>query len=232
MNIAKIIKEHHKMMIEKGFYDCPECEDPVRINEDVYEQIDCKHCKNTGIDPNKNISELLMLIVSELGEALEAHRCGRFTNWDNYNRYFKDISKSSIDRFHMDEGSLLMYRKEVQNLFECQIKDTFEDEIADVFLRLFSVLGYLQIDVEMTVIELSSFKEISVCENIGEFFYFLSKDICKIMREDTYINLNYVNLVLNKIYAFSTHHNIPIEKHINAKMAYNKTRPHKHGKAY
>ena len=125
MNIKEMVKKQHQAMIDKGFY--PEGED-----------------KNTG--------ELLMLIVSELSEALEADRNNRFAD-----------TEACI--FLLDECKGVFG----DDLFKKHIKDTFEDEISDVFLRLFDLCGYLE---------------------------------------------------------------IPIEKHIAAKMEYNKNRLHKHGKNY
>lgn len=68
-------------------------------------------------DNERNIGELLMLVVSELGEALEAHRKGR-------------MNDPKIEGFQ---------------------KDTFEDEIADTFIRLFDLAGGLGIDIEKNI---------------------------------------------------------------------------------
>lgn len=119
MEIKKLIEESHNTAKEKGFWDT-----------------------------ERNVGEMLMLVVSELGEALEAHRHDKFADW-------KDIEKTTPG--FEDKA------------FEAKIKDTFEDEIADVFIRLGDLCGGLGID---------------------------------------------------------------IEKHIEAKMAYNKTREKLHGKKY
>lgn len=74
-------------------------------------------------DKRQHIGTLLMLIVSELGEALEAHRKRRRVNIGHYP--WKDT-----------------------DTFEQNIKDTFEDEIADVFIRLFDMCGGLGINIE------------------------------------------------------------------------------------
>ncbi|MCK4816878.1 hypothetical protein KA005_14000, partial [bacterium] len=90
MNIPKLIKEAHDIAIEREFYDCPECDDGKTIRFACYagdhtEIIeDCDNCDGTDIDPNKNIGELLMLIVADLGKALEVHQCGRFADWKGY----------------------------------------------------------------------------------------------------------------------------------------------------
>jgi NTP pyrophosphatase (non-canonical NTP hydrolase) len=114
MHIKDLCKQAHNLAKEKGFWD-------------LYEN---------GTVIQRNIPELLMLIVSELGEACEALRKNNKQD-KSYNTVWK--------------------------------KDTFEDEISDVFIRLGDM-----------------------CEALG----------------------------------------IDIEWQIEKKMEYNKTRPHKHGKAF
>ena len=123
--IKQYIKEAHKNSIDKGFYDCPDC-NGTGFLIDPMPEMDCPKCKGTGINPNKNIGELLMLIVSELGEALEAHRKNKFANSDALNiLYQKETNVNLISAFERFE------------------KDTLEDEIADVFIRIFDIAGYL-----------------------------------------------------------------------------------------
>ena len=191
-NYNELIEEAHGNAIERGFY--PEGE-------------------------NKNIGELLMLIVSELGEALEAHRCGRFA-LKNETTYF--VTMFTLDNVKKDHIWI--------SEFESKIKDTFEDEIADVFIRLFDLCGNLGIE------NLYSQDDIYVDhKNIGNLLLRCTTFICNIFhaylwdkkRLDIEIsrNINYLSW-LCEIW------DIPIEKHIKAKMAYNRTREHKHGKQY
>lgn len=73
-------------------------------------------------DKERNVGEMLMLVTSELGEAMEAHRKGRFANLEAYEEFSED--------------------------FEDAIKDTFEDEIADSVIRLLDMCGGLGIDID------------------------------------------------------------------------------------
>ena len=124
MDIEKIAKEIHEVNISKGFWD----------DRDT-----------------KNVGEVLMLCVSELSEALEAHR-------KNHKCSLNEKVKNEVDIEHID----IVW-------FETHVKNTFEDEIADTVIRL-----------------------LDLSEGFG----------------------------------------IDLAWHIKAKLAYNKTRPHKHGKAY
>lgn len=77
----------------------------------------------------KQIGTQLMLVVSELAEALEADRKGRFADKDKIG-----MADCVID-------------SEYQEWFKANIKDTFEDEIADTFIRMFDLVGWLKIDI-------------------------------------------------------------------------------------
>lgn len=79
-------------------------------------------------DNERNVGEMLMLVVTELAEALEAHRKGRMVDGD------------LIKRFSVEECN--------NAYFTAYIKDKFEDEIADAFIRLFDLCGGLGIDID------------------------------------------------------------------------------------
>ena len=124
MNIKEIQQEIHKVNVEKGFWE-----------------------------DRKNVGEVLMLIVSELGEALDAHRANKKANVEAFDA--RAIDRTEPEDYQID--------------FQQCIKDTFEDEIADTVIRI-----------------------LDMCEGFG----------------------------------------IDLERHIELKLEYNKTRPYKHGKNY
>jgi len=78
-------------------------------------------------DKPRETGTLLMLITSELAECLESDRKNKHSILDNINN--EDFIKS----------------------FEENVKDTFEDELADVFIRLFDFIGYYNVDIEKHV---------------------------------------------------------------------------------
>ena len=102
-NINEICKIQHEAAKQKGFYDNP-----------------------------RELGTLLMLIVSELGEALEADRCGRWADVAAFRSEIADQERLA-DRVES---------------FRAYVKDTLEDEIADVFIRLFDLCGYMGIDID------------------------------------------------------------------------------------
>lgn len=118
-------------------------------------QIIFQNNKEKGFwDKKRNVGELLMLVTSELSEALEAHRKGKFANIEKFDESLISLKK--------DENAYSEH-------FKMWMKDTFEDEIADAIIRLLDLSAGLGID---------------------------------------------------------------LEKHINAKVRYNKTRPKLHGKLF
>jgi NTP pyrophosphatase (non-canonical NTP hydrolase) len=120
--IAELSKEIHENARSKGFWD-----------------------------KERNLGEMLMLIVSEVAEAMEADR----------NSHFTEVNMLGIAGWVDD--------KDFRAHFANDVKDTFEDELADACIRIFDL-------------------------------------------------------------AYSR--NIDLQAHIEAKMRYNATRPHMHGKKY
>lgn len=93
--------------------------------------------KLKGFDVSKeNIGQTLMLVVSELSEALEADRKGKHTE-PRHMRTFESDHNEKWERPSHDAFS-----------FESNIKDRFEDEIADSFIRLMDLVGAFGIDID------------------------------------------------------------------------------------
>jgi len=87
-------------------------------------------------DKERNVGELLMLVTSELGEAMEALRKEKFADM----HYYDEMIADGYDW----ENSNTSFTA----CFEKSIKDTFEDEIADAIIRLFDLSAGLGIDIE------------------------------------------------------------------------------------
>jgi len=96
----------HKGNVKRGFYDDP-----------------------------KEIGTVLMLIVTELAEAMEAYRGG--------NR----LGSERLEAMQWDSALDEDFSQEDINQFKEVVKDTFEDEIADTIIRLFDLCGWLGIDI-------------------------------------------------------------------------------------
>jgi NTP pyrophosphatase (non-canonical NTP hydrolase) len=106
MGINETVAKAHNTAKEKGFWD------------------------NTGW----NLGEKLMLITSELGEALEADRKNQYAAIDAFDKFLAESGKYTSEQF-------------VEN-FKENIKDSFEDELADTIIRIFDLAGQMNIDLE------------------------------------------------------------------------------------
>ena len=93
-------------------------------------------------DTERNVSEMLMLIVSELAEAQEALRK------DHYAKPLSVVSLAhDLELANTDEEFELNI-PEWKERFEQHIKSSFEDEVADVAIRLFDLCGGMGIDLQ------------------------------------------------------------------------------------
>lgn len=128
-SLNQLRDEIHANAKEKGFYDNP-----------------------------KEIGTLLMLVVSELAEALEADRADYFCDF----RKYEERKKYSFELKHKQETdvnfmtrspSSIQSSEEIEKeAFEIYIKNTFEDELADVIIRVLDICGYFNIDIERNVL--------------------------------------------------------------------------------
>lgn len=86
-------------------------------------------------DKPRNTGELLMLVVSELGEALEADRKDKRAAPEKMSLYYpSELSKDKDSMF--------------KTQFEEHIKGSFEEELADVMIRMFDLAGGMKINLE------------------------------------------------------------------------------------
>lgn len=121
--ISILQKEIHANAVAKGFYD-----------------------------NQPEVGTQLMLIVSELGEALEAHRKGRWANF----KYMIERQKELLHSIPkgLSETEYLTEAKRIKaNLFEIHVKDTVEDELADALIRILDLAESLKIDLEWFVLQ-------------------------------------------------------------------------------
>lgn len=158
-----------------------------------------------GVQRNKG--EMVMLIITELAEAVEAHRKGRFV-------LVVDAAwmAASSDESHLYE-----------EYFPEKIKDTFEDEIADALIRIFDYChGW-----KLMIYDRDYRKESTgnVAEDILRLTHYVMSAYHNVNGKDW-------GYAIAAIQAFCIWYKIDIYNHVVWKMNFNKTRPVKHGKAY
>jgi NTP pyrophosphatase (non-canonical NTP hydrolase) len=102
------------------------------INE-LSKTIHAINVKNGFYEGDVNIAEKLALVHSEVSEALECDRKGR---------YLKDDLHLGWALTTNDDGHFY------EEHFPDTIKDTFEDELADIMIRVMDLAAYKGIDLE------------------------------------------------------------------------------------
>lgn len=148
----------------------------------------------------------LMLVITEIAEMVEADRKGIDADIEAFEKYESRIA--------FDEN------------FERHIKNTLEDEMADIAIRLFDLAGALGVkfDKMLPCRYYRAYSKFSFTENA----FALSKGLCRDsigIEKRIQFGLEYVTKWAKSI-------NIDLDWHIDEKMKYNATRPLKHGKAY
>ena len=189
MNYYEQAKKVHANAVAKGFWDEP-------------------HSDN----------HYFMLVITELSEAVEAHRKGRTASIPEGIEDFPD--KAFIPSF------------------EAHIKDTVEDELADTAIRLLDIYGGIikkkadTPDITEQVKENYShdsdfFKEL---EEFTEWTFILVHDLSANPIISTPLLKIYNGLCT--LICMAECLGIDLERHIHLKMRYNATRPRLHGKKY
>lgn len=166
----------------------------------------------------------MMLVLSEIGEMVEADRKNRRARVHDF-QYITSLTTVKPDA--------------VNHYFEKMIKDTMEDEMADVVIRLCDFCGSLDIVPYMadTMVDMSKeFNEFWGDKSVCEQCFFLSAMIVDIQSasydaDDTEMR-KCLGSTLSFIFEMANYHGIDLLWHVERKMEYDKTRPALHGKAY
>lgn len=179
-------------------------------------------CEHGFHDVEMPVEHWMMLVVSEIGEMVEADRKNRRTQ-------YQAIAYCTDHPDRIDPQTWRTY-------FERDVKDTVEDELADVAIRLFDLCGTFGLDVP-------TFDNVDdLAANWQEFFSdsmltenaFALVQLCScVCNESSKKELsNCMGQILYFIHFWASHLNIDLVWHVENKMKYNESRPPKHGKKY
>jgi len=134
MDLKKIIEQANELANEKGFWE--DYDNMIKKMKGLPKQF-----SEEDIDRIKMAfyNEKISLISSELGEATESMRIGKFYKGGEEGiKTLFEIANSGKDfQFHA--------------AYSTHVKDTFEDEIADSFIRLCDMCQKMGIDIESFV---------------------------------------------------------------------------------
>ena len=178
---------------------------------------------------DRSNAQLLVLIQSEMFEALEAERKSTYAK----------------ERINCQQK---IGTAEFQQFFKENIKDSLEDELADTVIRILDMCGGRKVDLssiylipnlrswtqENDSLSLMPTEKYSLAAIVLEFSYLISR-----LLQQT-ANTTCPEQVLAKgasqlllfVLSVAQHYQVRIWEHVELKLAYNRSRAHKHGKKY
>ena len=154
-------------------------------------------------EPKVSNEHCLMLVITEIAEMVEAHRVSRKANTAAYN----DMPNKQIG-------------------FEKFIKNTMEDEMADIVIRLADLAGALGVNFDkmLPCRYYRAYSKFSFTENA----FALSKGLC---RDGIGIEKR-IQFGLDFVTKWAQELNIELAFFVAQKMRYNVMRPYRNGKQY
>ncbi|WP_298525354.1 hypothetical protein [uncultured Porphyromonas sp.] len=148
----------------------------------------------------------IMLVVSELCEAIEADRQGRYAYVEKY-----------MDKLETEEFVCV---------YACHIKGTLEEELADAAMRLLDIIAQMGWIIDDIVCP--AYVSLKYYGSFPLYCYSITEDL--VLKPDG--DRQAVLSALYGVMAVAHMYGIDLLNHIELKMRYNKTRPRLHGKRY
>lgn len=194
------------------------------LAEDAFKNAD----KHGFYTESTEIETALMLIITEMAEAVQA---------DRHNRH------GSIE----DYESEIQMGRDIPTAYKNSLEGTVESEFADIAIRILSLLGWMN---SKTSIKLKSDSSLtdkyevtkiqcrvqniinkgSIAKDLyrlnRDFGNFVDNESCSWFVSDT------LQDILMRVFAIAHNHNIDLIEHIRLKMKYNESRPYLHGCKY
>lgn len=170
---------------------------------------------NHGFWEQKQSNEhCLCLVITEISEAVEADRNGQRANKIGFDTGLANAYQGIIRPDWFDK------------CFHACIKNTLEDEMADIAIRLFDLAGALGVDFDkmQPCRYYRAFDKFSFTENAFGLVKGLSRDAIGIEKR--------IQFGINYVEGWAKSLNIDLVWHIEQKMKYNEPRPFKHNKEY
>lgn len=170
-------------------------------------------------DEKQSDAHFLMLIVTEISEAVEADRKGvKPRDMTIFEKACREYAGNQ-DWEHFGFA----------RAFEQHVKDCFEDELADIIIRCCDFLGRANISF---AVSLSQKHWESPFHHQYTRFTEEAWLWVQILNQDEYSSVGNVAGLLLTVCDYCDINDIDIAQHVEWKMKYNKTRPKRHGKRY
>lgn len=190
-------------------------------------------CEHGWHDTELSDEHCLMLIVCELAEAVEADRKNRHAD----RTAFESETMHALREMQLSGTAYNTYEC---SAFNTHIKDTLEDEFADVVIRCLDFAGLRGIDLK-SIDELEDldyqFESPEIMKDFAfgsftEVMFELSEMVlsCSVCTGELH-HIRFRRFLCYILY-YCKENDIELEWHIKQKMHYNEYRAYKHGKKY
>ena len=184
----------------------------IQINNNLRDRAYQNACKHGFHDKEYSDEHCLMLILTEIGEAVNADRKGKRADVGEYNR----INEISIKR----TGNPKYINK---SIFEQCIKDSVEDELADVVIRCLDFAGLRKFELT----------DIGCGSDTSEFTELMFETVKELIVPPKVLVREYqIKRVVSNIFESAEHLGVDLLWFIEHKMRYNELREPMHGKKY
>lgn len=167
-------------------------------------------CEHGFHDKEYSDAHWLMLVITEISEAVEADRKGKHAKIMEYNE--------------CGHYSYPYRREDFISDFECYIKDSVSDELSDIVIRLLDFAGIKKVNFDRIIMAYVVSPKKSFTENM----YAIVKDIVNYK----YSTEELVNYAVHQVIRVAEFYKINLFQHIEWKMKYNESRPMLNGKNY
>lgn len=164
-------------------------------------------------ETERPIEHWLCLIIGELSEAVEADRKYKRADYDLFRANINTQQPEGSEQAHWDY------------CFEHFIKDTVEDELADVVIRALDLAGTLNVDLE-NVPTVKNYINNKAPEDFTSRIYSLQEQATHIVSALRLV------VFIQSVFTLAADYEIQLRYSISLKMTYNEHRPYKHGKKY
>lgn len=171
-------------------------------------------CEHGFHDQHLPDEHWLMLVFSELAEAVEADRKNHRADLLAFDKEGDSASRNWTSK---------MPYSFVEN-FNKHIKNSVEDELADVVIRLLDFAGVSGINLEPLVVPVRR-------SALGNSMTVFSYDVIRLFFTSAPLQLC-IHAAISMIFEKCEHDDIDLLRFISLKMSYNETRERKHGKKY
>ena len=170
--------------------------------------------------PDLDINQALMLIITEMGETIQASRHNRHGSIEGYNTYL-EVSDEHI-------------------AYKESLEGTVESEFADITLRIISLLGWydsqnticLMNDTELKKTEefhKVEFEHGNYCLPTAMYLIITRMTYFPFSCSPAWMNTLRLQDILVQVFALAHAEGIDLVEHIKLKMQYNESRPYLHG---